>query len=59
MLPSKGWEEKEERQEEKDTFNKLVLSVYPESVTPLRLCWTSVGMNPAMSIHLAHGRYSV
>lgn len=24
MLPSKGWEEKEERQEEKGTFNKRV-----------------------------------
>lgn len=28
MLLSKDWEEKEERQEEKDMFNKLVLSIY-------------------------------
>lgn len=40
MLLSKGWEEKEERQEGKDTFNKLVLSIYyPESGVSLRLYW--------------------
>lgn len=40
MLLSKGWEDKEERQEEKDTFNKLELNIYyPESGMSLRLYW--------------------
>ena len=47
------------KQEEKDTCNKFVLSIYPESIIPLRWCWTSVGPTPAVSIHLAYDRCSV
>lgn len=41
MLPSK---DRKERQGEKDTFNKHVLSIYdPDTAVPLGLHWLSVG----------------